>query len=102
MAKTTSAGKPVMVRWLTTRWREAALLALVVALGLEFGINVFLGRTVWHRIGDLEEKVQQLYHERELEQLRTRQELEELQHKTDVNKQELKEVEKDIKQTVKK
>jgi hypothetical protein len=52
---------------------------------------------VWHRIGDLEEKVQQLYHERELEQLRTRQELEELQHKTDVNKQELKEVEKDVK-----
>jgi hypothetical protein len=41
-------------------WREALLWAIVVALLLEFAINTFARRTVWHRLDALEHRVLQL------------------------------------------
>lgn len=67
--------------YLKKEWREAAMLAIVAALSLEFLINLFATRTVWHRLTALEHSVQTLEHERELEELRTRSQLDEIRQK---------------------
>ena len=41
-------------------WKEALLWAVLVALLLEFGINGFIGKTLWHRMTALERKVKEL------------------------------------------
>lgn len=82
---------------LRARWREAAIWAVAALLLSEIGCNVFSRRTLWHRIDQLETQVKDLQHVREMEEQRTRLRLDELQQKADNNKQELKEVEKEVK-----
>jgi hypothetical protein len=43
-----------------TNWREAAIWALIVALVLEFAINLFARRTVWHRISAIEHRLERI------------------------------------------
>jgi hypothetical protein len=41
-------------------WRDAAIWAVIAALVLEFGINLFSRQTLWHRIESLEDRVSHL------------------------------------------
>jgi len=41
-------------------WKDAALWAVVVAVLLEFAVNVFAGRSLWHRVAALEDRVSHL------------------------------------------
>lgn len=77
--------------------KEAAVWAFAAALTLELGCNVFNRHTIWHRIDQLETQVKALEHTREMEEQRTRLRLDELQQRADTNKQELKEVEQEVK-----
>ena len=83
-------------QWLKSGWREAAILALGAAFVLELAINVFAGRTVWHRLTALEHSVQQLEHERELEELRTSSQLNELRQKAQTQEQVIEKVEERV------
>ena len=83
--------------FLRGKWREAAFWAIVALVVSEVGCNVFARRTIWHRVDQLEVEVKDLQHTREMEEQRTRLRLDELQEKADSNKQELKEVEKEVK-----
>jgi hypothetical protein len=78
-------------------WRDALIWAVIAAVGIEIGCNVISRRTLWQRMDTVEEKIKQAEHEKELEELRTQKELDELRVKADTNKQELKEVEKEVK-----
>lgn len=83
-------------QWLKQGWREAAILALLAAFLLEFGINLFSSHTVWHRLTALEHSVQDLQHERELEELRTSSELNELRQKAEQNEVIIEKVEERV------
>lgn len=78
-------------------WKEAAILAVVVAIALEGGCNVFNRNTIWHRLNEHDQAIKDLQHTREMEEQRMRLRLDELQRKTETNDQELKEVEKEVK-----
>ena len=78
-------------------WRDALIWAVVAAVGIELGCNVISRRTIWQRLDAVEEKIKQAEHEKELEELRTQKELDELRVKAENNKQELQEVEKEVK-----
>lgn len=82
--------------WLRKQWKEAAVWALVAALFLEFGINLFSSRTLWHRLADMEHRVQNLEHQNELEQLRVRSQFDELRQKADQNTQVIEKVEEKV------
>lgn len=86
-----------MNAFLQARRKEAAIWALAALFLSEIGCNVFSRRTIWHRIDQLEKQVQDLQHSREMEEQRTRLRLDDLQHKAETNKEELKEVEKEVK-----
>jgi preprotein translocase subunit SecF len=77
-------------------WREAAIWALVAALLLEFGINLFFRRTIWHRLEYVEGSVKELQHERELEELRVKSQLNELRVKQESNTQVIEKVEEKV------
>ena len=76
-----------LTKWLKEGWKEAAILALAAAFVLELMVNVFAGRTVWHRLGALEHSVQELQHERELQELRTESEFNQLRQKAQQTEQ---------------
>jgi hypothetical protein len=42
------------------KWREAIVWALLAAVALELGINVVEGKTLWHRVTSLEQRVNAL------------------------------------------
>lgn len=48
----------------SVKWREAALWAVLAAVLLEFGINLFARQTLWHRMDALENRVKQLEQKR--------------------------------------
>lgn len=83
-------------QWLKQGWKEAAILALVAALLLEFGINTFSTRTVWHRLTALEHSVQELQHEKELEELRIRTQFDELRQKAQQQSEQVEKVEEKV------
>ena len=85
-----------LTEWLRKGWKEAAILALLAAFLIELVVNVFGGRTVWHRLGALEHSVQQLEHERELQELRTRSEFEQLRQKAQSQEQVIEKVEQRV------
>jgi hypothetical protein len=85
------------MEWMVGKWREAIIIGVACMLLAEIGCNVISRRTLWQRVDALEERVKQFDHERELEELRTQKELDELRSKADTNKQELIEVEKEVK-----
>jgi len=78
-------------------WREAAIWALIAAFLLELGINVMSRNTLWHRVTEMEESVKSLQHSRELEELKTRSQLDQLLQKTEDNKQELDQIDEEVK-----
>lgn len=80
----------------TKSLKEPVLLAVLAALLLEGGCNLFAGKTIWHRLSALEHSVQMLQHERELEDQRTRMRLDELQEKAEKNTEDVKEVEQKV------
>lgn len=85
-----------LANWLKSEWKEAAMLALLAALLLEGGCNVLSGRTVWHRLGELEQSVKDLQHEKELEEQRTRLQLDDLREKSAKNAEQVEKVEEKV------
>ena len=86
----------MLAKRLKEGWREAVILAMAAAFLLEFGCNVFAGRTIWHRVTALEHSVQQLEHQRELQELRTQSEFDELRQKAQQNEQVIEKVEERV------
>ena len=63
---------------------------------LELTINVFGGRTIWHRLTALEHSVNQLQHEKELEELRTQSEFQQLRQQAQTQEQVIEKVEQKV------